>query len=196
MQTCGSLARPKSLRINGQRPCPRPESCCCRWGYDKESFDIFERLSNRPDRNSGISTSSSLMEGRNLTFTRWPCAVIAAPLGGTKLVRLVDMVSSDGPSLAARPQTDLAQIRASDLIAGGTGLVDLLRPYGPRSLDRPWLAPGVWHLFGPGPVAAAARDLIAGVQPEEEAAEDLSASYFGRDFGGSREPIPMKPRSS
>ena len=131
-------------------------------GYDKESYDIFERLSNRPDRNSGISTTSSLMEGRNLYF-------YSLALRGYRQRLLEERSWSDWPTwfrLTARVwrldrKLSLAEIRASDLIAGGTGLIDLLRPYGPRSLDRPWLAPGIWHLFGPGPVAAASRELIA-----------------------------------
>jgi tetratricopeptide (TPR) repeat protein len=62
----------------------------------------------------------------------------------------------------------VVELRSADLISGGTGIVDLLRPFGPRSLDRPWLAPGLWRLFGAGPVGVGVEKLLDQVKPEEK----------------------------
>ena len=139
-------------------------------GYDREAYDIFERLASRPDRNSGISTKPSLMEGRNLFF-------YSLALRSYRQRLLEERSWSPWRSWLSLTydvwQIDrkiaLTETRAADLLCGGTGIVDFLRPYGPRSLDRPWLAPGSWRLFGAGAVSVACNQILKEEKPDQAA---------------------------
>jgi tetratricopeptide (TPR) repeat protein len=138
-------------------------------GYDKEAYDIFERLNNRPDRNSAISTVAPLMEGRNLYF-------YSLGLRAYRQRLLEERSWSDWPGwfrLTASAwqierKISLTETRSADLICGQTGMVDLVSPFGPRSLDRPWLAPGLWRLFGTGPMTITTRGLIQAWKSEDK----------------------------
>ena len=149
-------------------------------GYDKQAYNIFDRLTNRPDRNSGISTKPSLMEGRNLYFCSLAMRAYRQRLleerSWSAWKAWVPMTLS---ILHLEQRLRLTEAHAASLLAGGTGIPDLLRPFGPRALDRPWLAPGLWRLFGPGPVAVAARYDMEHLKPAQEPQKIYLQSVLG-----------------
>lgn len=130
-------------------------------GYDEEALAIFDRLIDRPDRNSGISTKASLMTGRLYLIH----SLILANCYQRKLEERAYSDWRQWPGLSwqllqlSRRQS-LSQAQASSLIALESGLRGFLKPYGPVSLDRPWLLPATVSVFGPGPIAAAVQQRL------------------------------------
>lgn len=139
-------------------------------GYDHESLQVMERLVNRPDRNSGISTKASLIEGR--------AQYVYALVLGNVIERVREERSwsnwRDWPALTwqivgLEQKQALARSQAANLLSCGTGLVGLVQPYGNLSLDHPWMAPAAWTFFGSGPVNAAVDQRLKLVDKAQQA---------------------------
>ncbi len=149
-------------------------------GYDEEALAIFDRLIDRPDRNSGISTKASLMTGRLYL-------IHSLILGNCHQRKLEERSFSDWqqwPSLSwqlfqlSRRQT-LSQAQASSLIALDSGLKGFLKPYGSISLDRPWLLPATVSVFGPGPIQAAVQQRLKDLDAQKD---ELATPVDGASF--------------
>ena len=130
-------------------------------GYDLEAADLLTKVALHGDRNSGTSTSRSLVKARNLFFYREALKQKRERLREQRSysasTRWLDFVWQD---LALGQTIEATRKECAALSINNSGPKAMLRPYGPNGFNCPWLVPALSEVFGRGIVSVEASRLL------------------------------------
>ncbi|MCA9795481.1 MAG: tetratricopeptide repeat protein, partial [Candidatus Eremiobacteraeota bacterium] len=137
-------------------------------GFDRQAAELMGRVVAFPDRNAGTSTEGWLVATRNLLIYSRALAACRERLREERSYTTGRAWwSLLGQQLHLGRQIKLANRKQAALVTSAGELGRLLQPYGPKSLNCPWLLPGLARALGRGPLVVAAQRRLASASAGE-----------------------------
>lgn len=141
-------------------------------GFHQEALEVIERVLARPDRNAGTSSAADAVQTRTRALYQKVLALVAQTQAEEEAW---EGMGSPWPRLTLLGRHKAAAGYTAALVARRQATTRALRPYGPGTLDCPWLVPSLREGLGAGVTAVAAARLL------EEA--DREKPYFQAFLG-------------
>jgi tetratricopeptide (TPR) repeat protein len=134
-------------------------------GHDAEARQLLQEVARHGDRNSGTSTKRSLVRSRNQFFYREALKQQRERIREERSYGdLKDWPSLYWEDLRMGRQIEAARRECAALAITNDGPRAMLRPYGPKGFNCPWLTPALWEVFGSGVISVEAEKMVEAME--------------------------------